>query len=97
VTISPCGTIKRHEFRNLPGAVPSPFFRPVDLIPFERHQPADIARFAKILTDAGVPAAVRYRQGFETKARSGQMRVSSPTVFSQTGRRPYRSAETQFN
>lgn len=50
-------------------------FNPVDLLPFERPQPADIDRFATILTDHGVPATVRYSRGMEIAAACGQLRA----------------------
>ncbi len=50
-------------------------FNPVDLLPFERPQPADIARFAAILTANGVPATVRYSRGLEIAAACGQLRA----------------------
>jgi 23S rRNA (adenine2503-C2)-methyltransferase len=55
-------------------------FNPVDLLPFERPQPADIDRFAAILTDHGVPATVRYSRGLEIAAACGQLRARHEAI-----------------
>ncbi|MGE3796394.1 MAG: 23S rRNA (adenine(2503)-C(2))-methyltransferase RlmN [Thermomicrobiales bacterium] len=56
-------------------------FNPVDLLPFERPEPADIDRFAQILTDAGIPATVRYSRGLEIAAACGQLRARHTGVL----------------
>ncbi|MDQ3044803.1 MAG: 23S rRNA (adenine(2503)-C(2))-methyltransferase RlmN [Chloroflexota bacterium] len=48
---------------------------PVDLLPFERPEPAEIDRFATILREAGIPTTVRYSRGMEIAAACGQLRA----------------------
>jgi 23S rRNA (adenine2503-C2)-methyltransferase len=48
---------------------------PVDLLPYERPDPAEIARFATILREAGIPTTVRYSRGMEIAAACGQLRA----------------------
>ena len=47
---------------------------PVDVLPYERPDPAGIDRFAAILSDAGIPTTVRYSRGVEISAACGQLR-----------------------
>jgi 23S rRNA (adenine2503-C2)-methyltransferase len=48
---------------------------PVDVLPYERPDPAGIERFASILRDAGIPTTVRYSRGVEIAAACGQLRA----------------------
>lgn len=48
---------------------------PVDLLPYERPDPASIARFAATLTQAGIPTTIRYSRGLEIDAACGQLRA----------------------
>jgi 23S rRNA (adenine2503-C2)-methyltransferase len=48
---------------------------PVDVLPYERPEPADIDRFASILEDGGIPTTVRYSRGVEIAAACGQLRA----------------------
>jgi 23S rRNA (adenine2503-C2)-methyltransferase len=50
-------------------------FNPVDVLPFERPEPADIERFANVLTDHGIQNSVRYSRGLEIAAACGQLRA----------------------
>jgi 23S rRNA (adenine2503-C2)-methyltransferase len=48
---------------------------PVDVLPYERPDPAGIDRFANTLIAAGIPATVRYSRGLEIDAACGQLRA----------------------
>jgi 23S rRNA (adenine2503-C2)-methyltransferase len=48
---------------------------PVDVLPYQRPEPADIDRFASILEDRGIPTTVRYSRGVEIAAACGQLRA----------------------
>jgi len=48
---------------------------PVDVLPYERPDPAAIDRFAAILKRAGIPTTVRYSRGLEIDAACGQLRA----------------------
>ena len=48
---------------------------PVDVLPYERPDPAGIERFAGILRAAGIPTTVRYSRGVEIAAACGQLRA----------------------
>jgi 23S rRNA (adenine2503-C2)-methyltransferase len=48
---------------------------PVDVLPYERPDPAGIERFANTLIAAGIPATVRYSRGLEIDAACGQLRA----------------------
>src|SRR5215213_2973164 len=48
---------------------------PVELLPYERPDPADIERFASILGTAGIPTSVRYSRGLDIDAACGQLRA----------------------
>lgn len=48
---------------------------PVDVLPYERPDPAGIERFATILRDAGIPTTVRYSRGLDIDAACGQLRA----------------------
>jgi hypothetical protein len=50
---------------------------PVDVLPYERPDPAGIERFAGILRDAGIPTTVRYSRGLEIDAACGQLRAKA--------------------
>lgn len=47
---------------------------PVDVLPYERPDPAGIERFASILQAAGIPTTVRYSRGLDIDAACGQLR-----------------------
>jgi 23S rRNA (adenine2503-C2)-methyltransferase len=46
---------------------------PVELLPYERPDPAGIERFASILRTAGIPTSVRYSRGLDIDAACGQL------------------------
>jgi 23S rRNA (adenine2503-C2)-methyltransferase len=48
---------------------------PVELLPYERPDPAGIERFAAILRTAGIPTSVRYSRGLDIDAACGQLRA----------------------
>jgi 23S rRNA (adenine2503-C2)-methyltransferase len=48
---------------------------PVDVLPYERPDPAGIERFASILRAAGIPTTVRYSRGLDIDAACGQLRA----------------------
>lgn len=48
---------------------------PVDVLPYERPETADIDRFARVLEDRGIPTTVRYSRGVEIAAACGQLRA----------------------
>jgi 23S rRNA (adenine2503-C2)-methyltransferase len=48
---------------------------PVELLPYERPEPAGIQRFADILHMAGIPTSVRYSRGLDIDAACGQLRA----------------------
>jgi 23S rRNA (adenine2503-C2)-methyltransferase len=48
---------------------------PVDVLPYERPDPAGIERFVSILRSAGIPTTVRYSRGLEIDAACGQLRA----------------------
>jgi len=48
---------------------------PVDVLPYERPDPAGIERFANILRAAGIPTTVRYSRGLDIDAACGQLRA----------------------
>jgi 23S rRNA (adenine2503-C2)-methyltransferase len=48
---------------------------PVELLPYERPDPAGIERFAGILRSAGIPTSVRYSRGLDIDAACGQLRA----------------------
>ncbi len=48
---------------------------PVDVLPYERPDPAGIERFASTLRDAGIPTTVRYSRGVDIAAACGQLRA----------------------
>jgi 23S rRNA (adenine2503-C2)-methyltransferase len=50
---------------------------PVDVLPYERPDQADIDRFAATLRAAGIPATVRYSRGLEIDAACGQLRAKA--------------------
>jgi 23S rRNA (adenine2503-C2)-methyltransferase len=50
-------------------------FNPVEMLDFERPDPAGIERFAEILRSMGTPATVRYSRGVEIAAACGQLRA----------------------
>jgi 23S rRNA (adenine2503-C2)-methyltransferase len=49
---------------------------PVELLSYERPDPAGIERFAAILSTAGIPTTVRYSRGLDIDSASGQLRAS---------------------
>ncbi|HEY8446000.1 MAG TPA: 23S rRNA (adenine(2503)-C(2))-methyltransferase RlmN [Thermomicrobiales bacterium] len=48
---------------------------PVDVLPYERPDPAGIERFASLVRAAGIPTTVRYSRGVEIAAACGQLRA----------------------
>ena len=48
---------------------------PVELLPYERPDPAGIERFAGILRTSGIPTSVRYSRGLDIDAACGQLRA----------------------
>jgi 23S rRNA (adenine2503-C2)-methyltransferase len=48
---------------------------PVELLPYERPDPAGIERFAGILRNAGIATSVRYSRGLDIDAACGQLRA----------------------
>ena len=50
-------------------------FNPVDVLEFERPDPAGIERFAETLRYTGIPTTVRYSRGVEIAAACGQLRA----------------------
>jgi 23S rRNA (adenine2503-C2)-methyltransferase len=58
---------------------------PVDVLPYERPDPAGIERFAAILRDAGIATTVRYSRGLEIDAACGQLRASAKSASRQVG------------
>ena len=48
---------------------------PVDVLPYERPDPAGIERFADILRAAGIPTTIRYSRGLDIDAACGQLRA----------------------
>jgi 23S rRNA (adenine2503-C2)-methyltransferase len=50
-------------------------FNPVDVLEFERPDPAGIERFAEVLRASGIPTTVRYSRGVEIAAACGQLRA----------------------
>lgn len=48
---------------------------PVDVLPYERPDPAGIERFANTLRAAGIPTTVRYSRGLDIDAACGQLRA----------------------
>jgi len=48
---------------------------PVDVLPYERPDTADIERFAAVLEQRGIPTTVRYSRGVEIAAACGQLRA----------------------
>jgi 23S rRNA (adenine2503-C2)-methyltransferase len=48
---------------------------PVDVLPYERPDPAGIERFADALRAAGIPTTVRYSRGLDIDAACGQLRA----------------------
>lgn len=53
---------------------------PVDVLPYERPDPAGIERFAGILRAAGIPTTVRYSRGLDIDAACGQLRAKEEAV-----------------
>lgn len=53
---------------------------PVDVLPYERPDPAGIERFAGILREAGIPTTVRYSRGLDIDAACGQLRAKETAV-----------------
>jgi 23S rRNA (adenine2503-C2)-methyltransferase len=50
---------------------------PVDVLPYERPEAADIERFASILRASGIPTTVRYSRGLDIDAACGQLRAKT--------------------
>ncbi len=50
-------------------------YNPTPGAPYERPTPEGVERFVKVLTDAGIPATVRYSRGVDIGAACGQLRA----------------------
>jgi 23S rRNA (adenine2503-C2)-methyltransferase len=50
-------------------------FNPVEMLEFERPDPAGTDRFAEVLRSTGIPTTVRYSRGLEIAAACGQLRA----------------------
>ncbi len=48
---------------------------PVDVLPYERPDPAGVERFAALVRAGGIPTTVRYSRGLEIAAACGQLRA----------------------
>lgn len=48
---------------------------PVDVLPYDRPDPASIERFAAILLESGIATTVRYSRGLDIAAACGQLRA----------------------
>lgn len=57
---------------------------PVDVLPYERPDPAGIERFAATLREGGIPTTVRYSRGVEIAAACGQLRAQEQGVHEQS-------------
>lgn len=57
---------------------------PVDVLPYERPDPAGIERFADTLRAAGIPATVRYSRGLDIDAACGQLRAKASELARET-------------
>jgi 23S rRNA (adenine2503-C2)-methyltransferase len=59
---------------------------PVELLPYERPDPAGIEHFAGILRAAGIPTSIRYSRGLDIDAACGQLRARelAPSATSHT-------------
>jgi 23S rRNA (adenine2503-C2)-methyltransferase len=53
---------------------------PVDVLPYERPDPAGVERFADILRAAGIPTTIRYSRGLEIDAACGQLRAKEEAI-----------------
>ncbi|MDQ3539871.1 MAG: 23S rRNA (adenine(2503)-C(2))-methyltransferase RlmN, partial [Chloroflexota bacterium] len=63
-------------------------FNPVDVLEFERPDPAGIERFAEILRSTGIPTTVRYSRGVEIAAACGQLRAQQTRLVAQASSNP---------
>jgi len=63
-------------------------FNPVDVLEFERPDPAGIERFAEILQGMGIPTTVRYSRGVEIAAACGQLRAQQTRLVAQASLTP---------
>lgn len=61
---------------------------PVDVLPYERPETADIERFAAALEARGIPATVRYSRGVEIAAACGQLRAKFETAPTSEAQHP---------
>ena len=59
-------------------------FNPVEMLEFERPDPAGIERFAEVLRSTGIPTTVRYSRGVEIAAACGQLRVQHDRMETET-------------
>ena len=58
---------------------------PVEVLPYERPDPAGIERFARTLRAAGIPTTVRYSRGLEIDAACGQLRAKEEAASAAAG------------
>ncbi len=63
-------------------------FNPVDVLEFERPDPAGIERFAETLQGMGIPTTVRYSRGVEIAAACGQLRAQQTRLTAQASATP---------
>jgi len=59
-------------------------FNPVEMLEFERPDPAGIERFAEVLRSTGIPTTVRYSRGVEIAAACGQLRAKHERLKPET-------------
>jgi 23S rRNA (adenine2503-C2)-methyltransferase len=59
-------------------------FNPVEMLEFERPDPAGIERFAEVLRSTGIPTTVRYSRGVEIAAACGQLRAQHERMETET-------------
>ncbi|MGH2532757.1 MAG: 23S rRNA (adenine(2503)-C(2))-methyltransferase RlmN [Thermomicrobiales bacterium] len=69
------GKLLRHRLCHV-NVIP---LNPVDVLPYERPDPAGIDRFADILRGHGIPTTVRYSRGVDIAAACGQLRAHHET------------------
>ena len=55
---------------------------PVDVLPYERPDPAGVERFAALVRAGGIPTTVRYSRGVDIAAACGQLRAQEQATSS---------------
>ena len=61
---------------------------PVDVLPYERPDPAGVERFAELVRAGGIPTTVRYSRGLEIDAACGQLRAKAAAAAPPAGAAP---------